>query len=162
MEDVIAFPLPGAAGDVGKDAAPPFLAVSPSAGWAAKRWPAENFADLMLRVDREMGWPAVVNCGPGEEELAQGIVAKAQPGRARIVSGDLGALIGVARRASAFVAGDTDRYISPPRWEPRWWRCLVPPVRGGTVRIPALARGFAPRVWKLLTRARPAGKISPA
>jgi ADP-heptose:LPS heptosyltransferase len=107
MEDVIAFPLPGAAGDVGKDAAPPFLAVSPSAGWAAKRWPAENFADLMLRVDREMGWPAVVNCGPGEEELAQGIVAKAQPGRARIVSGDLGALIGVARRASAFVAGDT-------------------------------------------------------
>jgi lipopolysaccharide heptosyltransferase I len=107
MDDVLEFPLPGAAIDL----APPFpgdyLAVSPSAGWAAKRWPAERFAELIARVDREMGWPSVVNCGPGEEELAARIVAHAQPDRARIVSGDLRTLIGLALRARAFVAGDT-------------------------------------------------------
>jgi heptosyltransferase-1 len=106
MEDVMEFPLPSKSG-----ATPPFpgdyLAVSPSAGWAAKRWPAEKFAELIKRVDREMGWPSVVNCGPGEEELAAQIVAHTQPDRARIVHGDLSTLIGLAQRARAFVAGDT-------------------------------------------------------
>jgi heptosyltransferase-1 len=107
MEDVIEFPLPGSSGNV----APPFpgdyLAVSPSAGWLAKRWPPQKFAELMVRVDHEMGWPAVLNCGPGEEALAQAIVEKTRPERTRIVGGDLGALIGLARRARVFVAGDT-------------------------------------------------------
>jgi heptosyltransferase-1 len=106
IEDVMDFPLPG----IGCTAVPfpgDYLAVSPSAGWPAKRWPAEKFAELMLRVDREMGWPAVINCGPGEEALAQSIVAATRPDRTRIVCGDLAALISLARRARAFVAGDT-------------------------------------------------------
>jgi lipopolysaccharide heptosyltransferase I len=107
VEDVMEFPLPSPSSEM----APPFpgdyLAVSPSAGWPAKRWPAENFAALILRVDREMGWPAVINCGPGEEALAQEIVAATQPDRTRVVCGDLAALIALARRARAFVAGDT-------------------------------------------------------
>jgi lipopolysaccharide heptosyltransferase I len=105
-EDVMEFPLPGlpeAAGPFPGD----YLAVSPSAGWPAKRWPAEKFAELMLRVDQEMGWPAVINCGPGEEALAQGIVAATRPDRTRVVSGDLTTLVALARRARAFVAGDT-------------------------------------------------------
>jgi len=107
MEDVIEFPLPRPSGNL----APPFpgdyLAVSPSAGWPAKRWPPQRFAELMVRVDHEMGWPAVLNCGPGEDALAQAIVEKTRPGRTRIVCGDLGALIGLARCARVFVAGDT-------------------------------------------------------
>jgi heptosyltransferase I len=112
MEDAMEFPLPGSGGP--RSSVEPFpgdyLAVSPSAGWPAKRWPPEKFAELLLRVDREMGWPAVINCGPGEEALAQhvlALVAATRPDRVRVVSGDLAALIALARRARAFVAGDT-------------------------------------------------------
>jgi ADP-heptose:LPS heptosyltransferase len=111
VEDAMEFPLPGFSGNAAGDIAGAFpgdyLAVSPSAGWPAKRWPAEKFAELMVRVDREMGWPSVVNCGPGEESLAQRIVAATRPERTRVVCGDLAALIALARRARAFVAGDT-------------------------------------------------------
>jgi heptosyltransferase I len=107
MEDVIEFPLPAETSGAEPPFPGDFLAVSPSAGWPAKRWPAEKFADLLLRVDREMGWPTVLNCGPGEEALAQQICENARPGRTRVVQGDLGTLIGLARHARAFVAGDT-------------------------------------------------------
>ena len=97
----VEFPLPP--GEPGAVFSGDFLAVSPSAGWRAKRWPPEKFAELVARVDRELGWPTAVNCGPGEEELARRAVA----GRARVVVGDIAKLIGLARRARAFIAGDT-------------------------------------------------------
>jgi len=99
---VIEFPLP--AGDdapVGD-----YLAISPSAGWAAKRWPLEKFTELIQRVERQMGWTTIVNCGPGEEALAQQLV-NACGSRVRTVRVGLRALIAVARHARAFVAGDT-------------------------------------------------------
>src|SRR5258708_4837271 len=94
------FPLPPGVADL--DGAGAFLAVSPSAGWAAKRWPAEKYAELIARVERELGWKTAVNCGPGEEALA------ARMGKnVRVVQGGIPALLGMARRARVFVAGDT-------------------------------------------------------
>jgi len=101
-ESVIEFPLP--AGD--EPPAGDYLAISPSAGWAAKRWPVEKFAELIQRVERQMGWTTIVNCGPGEEELAQTLV-RTCGNRIRVVQDGLRALIGVARHARAFVGGDT-------------------------------------------------------
>ena len=101
-ESVIEFPLPTGEEPPAGD----YLAISPSAGWAAKRWPPEKFAELVRRVERQMGWTTIVNCGPGDEELAQHVV-NASGGRARVVQAGIRALIGVARHARAFVAGDT-------------------------------------------------------
>lgn len=103
-EPVMEFPLP--AGDAAQVPAGDYLAISPSAGWAAKRWPVEKFAELSQRVERQMGWTTVVNCGPGEEALAQHLTTVCGNG-VRVVQASLGALITVARHAKAFVAGDT-------------------------------------------------------
>ncbi len=107
VEDAFEFPLPGSTGEATKAARPfpgDYLAVSPSAGWAAKRWPVEKFAELAARVDRELGWPTVINCGPGEESLARAI---SREGRTHVSQGGLRELIAMARGARAFVAGDT-------------------------------------------------------
>jgi heptosyltransferase-1 len=99
-KDIMEFPLPSGAADL--DGTGDFLAVSPSAGWAAKRWPAEKYAELIARVERELGWKTVVNCGPGEEPLASRMGKNV-----RVIQGRIPALLGMARRARVFVAGDT-------------------------------------------------------
>jgi len=84
-----------------------FFAISPSAGWEAKRWPAEFFAELIGRAAREWNLPAVINCGPGEEALAQRIVRLAGPAEPCVIQGGISDLVALVRKASAFVAGDT-------------------------------------------------------
>lgn len=84
-----------------------FFAVSPSAGWEAKRWPAESFAELIRRAEHEWNLPAVINCGPGEEALAERIVRAASPAEPSVVQGGIRDLVAIARKASVFVAGDT-------------------------------------------------------
>ena len=100
----LAFPLPHAAELPLPER---FFAVSPSAGWEAKRWPAESFAELIRRAEQELQLPAVINCGPGEEALAQRIVRLARPAEPCVIQGGIRDLVAMARRASAFVAGDT-------------------------------------------------------
>ncbi|MDX1496207.1 MAG: glycosyltransferase family 9 protein, partial [Salinisphaeraceae bacterium] len=41
---------------------------------AQKRWLPERFAELAQRIHQELGLACVITWGPGEEELAQGIV----------------------------------------------------------------------------------------
>lgn len=84
-----------------------FFALSPSAGWAAKRWPAESFARLILRAEKELGLRAAINCGPGEQALAARLAEMARDAGPLVVEGGLGELVALARRARAFVAGDT-------------------------------------------------------
>jgi heptosyltransferase-1 len=99
---VIEFPLPtgteGFAGD--------YLLISPSAGWAAKRWPPEKFAELIVRVESQIGWPTIVNAGPGEEEIVRKI-ANVCGTSIRVIQPTLNGLIGAARHARAFIGGDT-------------------------------------------------------
>ena len=104
-EAVLDFVLPA-----GTDSRPfegKYLTVSPSAGWQAKRWPLENYAELAARVHAEIGWPVAINLGPGEDALAQPIIDKMPAGRAKVVQGDIPTLIGLVRGSAAFVAGDT-------------------------------------------------------
>ncbi len=100
----VAFPLPHPA-----ELSLPerFFAISPSAGWEAKRWPAESFAELIRRADKEWRIPAVINCGPGEDALAQRIVRLASPAEPRVIQGGIRDLVAIARKASVLVAGDT-------------------------------------------------------
>jgi heptosyltransferase-1 len=75
---------------------------------AMKRWPPERFAALARRLRDERGLPSVVTAGPGEERLADAVVAgsdgAARRGPATRSLAELGALLA---RARVVVAADT-------------------------------------------------------
>jgi heptosyltransferase-1 len=78
--------------------------MNPGAGWGAKRWPAERYATV-ARGLMERGLRVMVNAGPGEEGLAERIVASS--GGAMALSCTLEQLIALARRVRLAIAGDT-------------------------------------------------------
>ncbi len=75
---------------------------------AAKRWPAERFAELARRVADGPGRRVVVTWGPGEEPLARQVCELAA-GRATLgpSTASLLELAELLRRAAAFVSADT-------------------------------------------------------
>ena len=79
--------------------------INPGAGWGAKRWPVERYADV-ARGLAERGLRVLVNVGPGEEPLAEAIVAHSG-GAATPVVCTLAQLIALTRRIALAIAGDT-------------------------------------------------------
>jgi lipopolysaccharide heptosyltransferase I len=73
-----------------------------------KRWPAERFAALALRLRERCGARSLVTWGPGERELADSVVAASQgaavlaPAQASLLE-----LAAVYQACDALVAGDT-------------------------------------------------------
>jgi heptosyltransferase-1 len=78
--------------------------INPGAGWGAKRWPAERYA-AVARGLMERGMKVLVNAGPGEEALAEGIVQSAA--EAIALTCTLEQLIALTRRVNLAIAGDT-------------------------------------------------------
>ena len=85
----------------------PFALINPGAAWPNKRWPAERYGGLAASVREQQGLVPVVLWGPGEEALAQAVVAAsrgvavlAPPTRVRDI-------VALSRAADLFVAGDT-------------------------------------------------------
>ena len=83
----------------------PVVLLTPGAGWGAKRWPAERYA-IVARALAARGMQVLVNCGPGEEPLAQAI-QQASGGAARPVTATLDELIALTRRIALCIGGDT-------------------------------------------------------
>ena len=81
----------------------PVALINPGAGWGAKRWPPERYA-AVARGLAGRGMHVLVNAGPGEEALAEAIVAGAP---ATMVCASLDQLIALTRRIALCVAGDT-------------------------------------------------------
>lgn len=81
------------------------ILINPGAGWAAKQWPAEKFGEVAGKLAKD-GYTALVNFGPGEEELANAVLgssgAKAVP-----ISCSIAELVALTRRAKLFIGGDT-------------------------------------------------------
>jgi len=82
-----------------------FAILNPGAGWGAKRWPAERYGRV-ARVLAASGLRSILNCGPGEEELACEAEA-ASEGAARTMRCSITELIALTRRARVFIGGDT-------------------------------------------------------
>jgi heptosyltransferase-1 len=82
-----------------------FAILNPGAGWGAKRWPAERYGEV-ARGLADFGVQSILNCGPGEDELAHAAEA-VSGGTARAMSCTLTELIALTRRARLFVGGDT-------------------------------------------------------
>jgi len=84
-----------------------FFVVSPGGGWRSKCWPAERYGELCLALKRRSAWCGVVNYGPGEEALAEGVVRAAGNSEPLLYSSELPQLMALLRRAKCVVAGDT-------------------------------------------------------
>jgi heptosyltransferase-1 len=84
-----------------------FVLTSPAAGWISKQWPAEHYVALGERIWRECRMPLVVDCAPGEIEIARSIVDRAQPGSCVLHSSPLAGLIAATRRARAVIGVDS-------------------------------------------------------
>lgn len=96
----------------------PLAILNPGAGWAAKQWPPQRYAELAQALAKR-GFACVINYGPGEEALAAE-VATASKGTAQPLFTTISEFIALARRASTpanqlrvcwgprlFVGGDT-------------------------------------------------------
>ena len=82
-----------------------FAILNPGAGWGAKRWPAERYGRV-ARALAASGLRSILNCGPGEEELARQAEA-ASEGAAHAIQCSITELIALTRRARVFIGGDT-------------------------------------------------------
>ena len=82
-----------------------FVILNPGAGWGAKMWPVERYGQVAQALAGK-GFTSLVNCGPGEEELAMRVVS-ASEGSARKISCSVSELIALTRRARLFIGGDT-------------------------------------------------------
>lgn len=83
----------------------PFVLINPGAGWGAKRWPTDRYGVVAERLSGA-GYRVVMNVGPGEESLANEIVA-ASNGVASMLRSSIAELIALTRRASLVIGGDT-------------------------------------------------------
>jgi len=79
--------------------------LNPGAGWGAKRWPADRYAQA-ARMLAELDVQILINCGPGEERIVSAIEAGSN-GTARRVQSSLTQFIALTRRASLAIGGDT-------------------------------------------------------
>jgi len=83
----------------------PTVLINPGAGWGAKRWPAERYAEV-ARALLNRGVRVLVNAGPGELILANSIIKKTGGGASLLLcSGEQ--LIAITRRIDLVIAGDT-------------------------------------------------------
>jgi len=82
------------------------VVLNPGGGWASKLWPAERFGQLAREL-RELGLASLVSFGPGEEALADRVVAASDGAASRSFPTTLLDYVELARRARLVVAADT-------------------------------------------------------
>jgi lipopolysaccharide heptosyltransferase I len=82
-----------------------FAILNPGAGWGAKQWPAERFAQVARALAND-GIRSVVNFGPTETDLARAVVEPSD-GTAVAIPCSVSELIALTRSASLFIGGDT-------------------------------------------------------
>lgn len=83
----------------------PFAILNPGAGWGAKCWPADRYGYVARALAKD-GIRAILNYGPGEENLAREAEA-ASDGAATAIKCSITELIALTRRARLFIGGDT-------------------------------------------------------
>ena len=84
-----------------------FVILNPGGNWPTKLWDAQRFGALADEINERLGLRSLVTFGPGEEALAATIERSSQSGAARAVSLSLKGFYALARRARAYVGGDT-------------------------------------------------------
>ena len=81
--------------------------INPGGGWPTKLWNAEGFAAIADRLWHAHGWRSVVTYGPGEEALANSVVAHSRSGAVELLDSTLKQFFALACHAKLFLGGDT-------------------------------------------------------
>jgi ADP-heptose:LPS heptosyltransferase len=84
-----------------------FGVLSLGGGWLSKCWPAARFGELARVIFERHGLRFLINCGPGESEMAREATAAAGPAAPQIIEAKLGQLMEFLRRARIVVAADS-------------------------------------------------------
>jgi heptosyltransferase-1 len=82
-----------------------FVILNPGAGWGAKQWPVERYAEIARELGTE-GFRSLVNYGPGEEELARHVEQNSN-GHAIAANFTVSQLMAITQQAALFIGGDT-------------------------------------------------------
>ena len=112
-DDDIRFPfadVPSQALDDLRNRIPPdraFALINPGAAWPNKRWPPERFGELATFLRDECGLTPVVLWGPGEEGLADTVVAASSSAAIAAPPTRVADLVALARASALVVSGDT-------------------------------------------------------
>jgi lipopolysaccharide heptosyltransferase I len=85
----------------------PFAVVNPGAAWPYKRWPAERYGALAASIQSRAGLTPVVLWGPGEDTLAEAVVAASAGAAVLAPPTSIRDIVSICRAADLFVAGDT-------------------------------------------------------
>jgi heptosyltransferase-1 len=83
-----------------------FVVINPGGGWASKLWAPEGYG-FVARALRERGFRSLVTWGPGEERLAERVVAASGGAAERCFPTTLLELAALFRKARLVVAADT-------------------------------------------------------
>jgi ADP-heptose:LPS heptosyltransferase len=83
-----------------------FAILNPGGGWASKLWPAERYGGVARALAQRALTP-LVTWGPGEQALADRVVAASERAALRCFPTSLTEYVELARRASVVVAADT-------------------------------------------------------
>ncbi len=84
-----------------------YVLASPFAGWKAKEWPTEYFAELATILHRETGMPLVIDCAPFQQDEARVIIEQAPEGACLLHPSSVEGLIAATRQARAVVGVDS-------------------------------------------------------
>lgn len=84
-----------------------YVLAGPFAGWKAKEWPPEYFAELATTLHRETGMPLVIDCAPFQTDEARVIIEQAPEGACLLHPSSIEGLIAATRRARAVVGVDS-------------------------------------------------------
>ncbi len=84
-----------------------FALLNPGAAWPNKRWPPESFAAVAQWLHATHGWTPVVLWGPGEDAIADAVVAASNGVAVRAPQTTFNDLLVMAGEAQLFLSGDT-------------------------------------------------------
>lgn len=87
--------------------AEPFAIINPGATWPNKRWPPVYFGEVAAELMKRHGLRSIVVWGPGEQQLAEDVVAASHGTAALSPQTRLADLVSLTKAAAVVVSGDT-------------------------------------------------------
>jgi lipopolysaccharide heptosyltransferase II len=84
----------------------PVVALHPGATWPAKKWPAERFSDLALRIRTRLGAHVVLTAGPREAEDIHAVRSDSLPSLPVLKALPLRSLAAALAACSVYVSND--------------------------------------------------------
>lgn len=109
--DELAFPLreveSAAAASLAAAGLTRFALLNCGAAWPNKRWPPHRFGQVARWLHGTHGLKSVVLWGPGEQEIANAVVAASADAAVAAPKTSLSDLVALSRRATLMVSGDT-------------------------------------------------------